>query len=139
VKANVLFFDKRAPRADGQPWTSVLWVYDFRVGQHFTLKTKSLRRAHLDDFVAAYQPGQPRSERVESARFRAFPLDELLKRDKVNLDITWLKDPALDDADNLLPPGMIAREIVDDLQAALNEFAAVAEALGEPVPDDVVV
>jgi len=138
VKANVLFFDKKPPRADGQPWTSALWVYDFRVGQHFTLKTKPLRRAHLDDFVAAYQPGQPRSERVEGERFRAFPLDELLKRDKVNLDITWLKDPALDDADSLLPPGIIAREIVDDLQAALAEFAAIAEALGEPAPEEVI-
>jgi type I restriction enzyme M protein len=113
-------------------------VYDFRVGQHFTLKTKPLRRTHLDDFVAAFRPGQPRSERVETERFRAFPLDELLKRDKVNLDITWLTDPALDDADSLLPPGVIAREIVDDLQAALDEFAAIAEALGEPVPDDVI-
>jgi len=138
VKANVLFFDKKPPRADGQAWTSALWVYDFRVGQHFTLKTKPLRRTHLDDFVAAYRPGQSRSERVESERFRAFALDELLKRDKVNLDITWLKDPALDDADSLLSPGVIAREIVDDLQAALDEFAAIAEALGEPVPDEVV-
>lgn len=138
VKANVLFFDKKAPRADGQPWTSALWVYDFRVGQHFTLKTKPLRRAHLNDFVAAYRPGQPCNERVESERFRAFALDELLKRDKVNLDITWLKDPALDDEDRILPPGVIAREIVDDLQAALDEFAAIAEALGEPVPNGAV-
>ncbi|MER7273480.1 class I SAM-dependent DNA methyltransferase [Dactylosporangium sp. NPDC000244] len=136
VKANVLFFDKKPPRTDGQPWTSALWVYDFRVSQHFTLKTKPLRRAHLDDFVSAYLPGRPRTERVETDRFRPFTLDELLKRDKVNLDITWLKDPALDDADSLLPPGVIAREIVDDLQAALQEFAAIGEALGEPVPDD---
>ncbi|WP_245601762.1 type I restriction-modification system subunit M [Hamadaea tsunoensis] len=135
VKANVLFFDKKPPRTDGQPWTSALWVYDFRIGQHFTLKTKPLRRAHLDDFVSVYRPGKPRNERVETDRFCAFSVEELLKRDKVNLDIAWLQDPALDDTDSLLPPGAIAREIVDDLEAALAEFAAIAEALGEPVPD----
>ncbi|MEU4835657.1 hypothetical protein [Streptosporangium sp. NPDC023615] len=66
-----------------------------------------------------------------------FEVEELLKRDKVSLDITWLKDPALEDADSLLPPAVIAREIADDLQAALNEFAAIAEALGEPVVDGI--
>ncbi len=131
VKANVLFFDKKSPRTDGEPWTSKLWVYDFRVGEHFTLKTRPLRRAHLDDFVDVYLPGKPHSERAETERFKAFTIDELLKRDKVNLDITWLKDPALDDGDSLLPPAVIAREIVDDLQAALDEFAAIADALGE--------
>ncbi|WP_329088541.1 class I SAM-dependent DNA methyltransferase [Streptosporangium sp. NBC_01469] len=137
VRANVLFFDKKSPRTDNQPWTSKLWVYDFRVGEHFTLKTRPMRRAHLDDFVAAYLPGKPRSERVESERFKVFEVEKLLKRDKMNLDITWLKDPALDDADSLLPSAVIAREIVDDLQAALNEFAAIAEALGEPVADEI--
>jgi type I restriction enzyme M protein len=132
VKANVLFFDKKNPRADGTPWTSKLWIYDFRTGQHFTLKTRQLRRAHLDDFVASYLAGKPRNERVESDCFKAFAYEDLVALDKVNLDITWLKDPSLEDADSLLPPSMIAREIADDLQAALEEFAAIAEALGEP-------
>ncbi|MFG1879380.1 hypothetical protein ACGFIV_31555 [Sphaerisporangium sp. NPDC049003] len=114
-----------------------MWVYDFRVGEHFTLKTRPMRREHLDDFVAAYLPGRPHSERVESQRFKKFDVDDLLKRDKVNLEITWLKDPTLEDADSLLPPAVIAREIVDDLQSALNEFAAIAEALGEPVTDEI--
>ncbi|MEV0348653.1 class I SAM-dependent DNA methyltransferase [Nonomuraea sp. NPDC050680] len=135
VKANVLFFDKKAPRADKKPCTSKLWVYDFRVGQHFTLKTRQLRRHHLDDFVTAYLPGKSRKGRVATERFAAYDVADLLKRDKVNLDITWLKDPTLEDSDSLLPPAVIAREIVDDLQAALNEFAAIAEALGEPVDD----
>lgn len=131
VKANVLFFDKKQPTVDGTPWTSKLWVYDFRVGQHFTLKTKPLRREHLDDFVACYLPGKSRLDRVETERFKAFDYKDLIARDKVNLDITWLKDPSLEDADSLLPPAVIAREIVEDLQAALSEFAAIAEALGE--------
>ncbi|MEU5693578.1 class I SAM-dependent DNA methyltransferase [Actinosynnema sp. NPDC020468] len=137
VKANVLFFDKMPPRGGGAPNTSKLWVYDFRTAKHFTLKKHPLGRADLDDFVEAYLPGKPRDERIESERFKSFDHEELIVRDKVNLDITWMKDPALDDADSLLPPEVIAQEIVEDFQAALNEFAAIAEALGGEVPADV--
>ncbi|MGH3904300.1 MAG: hypothetical protein ACRDTE_08935 [Pseudonocardiaceae bacterium] len=52
-----------------------------------------------------------------------------MARDKASLDITWLRDPSAEDSYNLPPPEVVAQEIVDDLQAALNEFAAVAEAL----------
>lgn len=135
VKANVLFFEKKRPRGEGAN-TSKLWVYDFRTAKHFTLKQHPLRRADLDEFVEAYLPGKPRSERVETERFKSFDYDELIARDKVNLDITWMKDPALDDADSLLPPEVIAQEIVEDLQAALGEFAAIAEALGGEVSAD---
>jgi hypothetical protein len=69
-----------------------------------------------------------RRERVESERFRRFGYDELVQRDKVSLDLAWLRDESLEDADNLPPPEVIAQEIVDDLEAALAEFAAVAEA-----------
>ncbi|MFG1713073.1 N-6 DNA methylase [Micromonospora sp. NPDC049203] len=133
VKANVLFFERK--RAREQPWTQKLWVYDFRTNQHFTLKQNPLRREHLQDFVDCYLPGKDRAERVETERFRAFSYDELIARDKVNLDITWLKDASLEDADSLLPPEVIAQEIVDDLQAALAEFAAIVEALGSRSKD----
>ncbi len=134
VKANVLFFDKR-PAAE-RPWTERLWVYDLRTNQHFTLKQNPLRREHLQDFVDCYAPGKPRSERVEAQRFRAFAFEELAARDKVNLDITWLRDESLEDLDNLPPPEVIAREIVEDLTAALAEFTAVAEALAADSPPD---
>jgi hypothetical protein len=44
----------------------------------------------------------------------------------VNLDITRLSD---DENEELPPPDVIALEIVEDLHAALGEFAAFAEAL----------
>ena len=94
--------------------------------KHFTLKQNQLRRADLDEFIGAYSPGKPRDGRVESERFKAFTFDELLARDKVNLDITWLRDESLEDLDNLPGAEVIAREIVDDLGAALAEFEAVA-------------
>jgi len=128
VKANVLFFDKR-PAAE-RPWTQALWVYDLRTDKHFTLKKKPLRRDDLDDFVSCYLPGEATSERAESERWRPYTYDELLARDKVNLDLAWLRDESLEDADTLPAPDVIAREIVEDLSAALAEFEAVAAALG---------
>jgi type I restriction enzyme M protein len=126
VKANVLFFDRR-PAAE-TPWTRELWVYDLRTNQHFTLKQNPLRLEHLRDFVESYRPDD-RRERVESERFRRFTYEELVARDKASLDLTWLKDDSLEDAESLPPPEVIAQEIVEDLEAALAEFGAVAESL----------
>ena len=86
VKANVLFFDKKPGLPDACR-TSTLWVYDFRTGQHFTLKQNRLTREHLDDFVKCYSPGEPRGTRTETERFKSFGYDELIAREKVNLDI----------------------------------------------------
>ncbi len=123
VKANVLFFGRKP--ASEKPWTDKLWIYDFRTNQHFTLKTNPLKRKHLDEFVACYNP-ENRHERKESERFRAFTYDDLLKRDKVSLDIFWLKDDSLEDSANLPDPDVIAIEIAEDLQAALDQFATIA-------------
>ena len=127
VKANVLFFDKKP--ASEAPWSSKLWVYDLRTSQHFTLKRNPLTRAHLDDFVDSYAPGKPRDERAESDLFKSYTYDELIARDKVNLDIKWLRDDSFENLDQLPAPEVIAREIVEDLTAALEEFAAVAAEL----------
>ena len=87
-----------------------------------------MARADLDDCVDSYKPAN-RAKRVESERFRHFSYDELVARDKASLDIFWLRDESLEDTDNLPPPGVIAAEIVEDLEAALAEFAELAEAL----------
>jgi type I restriction enzyme M protein len=126
VKANVLFFDRKP--ASETPWTKELWIYDFRTNKHFTLKQNPLRREELDEFVAAYKP-EARHERQESERFKRFSYAELLSRGKVSLDITWLRDESLEDMDNLPPPEVIAQEIVEDLEAALAEFSAMAASL----------
>lgn len=128
VKANVLFFDKRPPRADGKPNTKALWIYDLRTNQHFTLKKNPLDTKDLRDFVACYQVGQM-GQRRETERFKRFEVEEILKRDKLNLDIFWLKDDSLDDVDSLPAPDVIAAEIVENLQAALEAFQTVADEL----------
>jgi type I restriction enzyme M protein len=126
VKANVLFFDRKP--ASETPWTKKLWIYDFRTNEHFTLKTNPLKRADLDDFVARYH-AENRHTRKETERFKSFLYEDLLKRDKVNLDIFWLKDESLEDSANLPDPDVIAAEIAEDLQAALDQFAQIASDL----------
>jgi type I restriction enzyme M protein len=64
-------------------------------------------------------------------RWRSFSYDELAKRDKLNLDIFWLKDKSLEDAESLPEPDVLAREIADDLQAAMEQFQAIANELKE--------
>jgi type I restriction enzyme M protein len=126
VKANVLFFERKPGSAT--PWTKDLWIYDLRTNQHFTLKQNPLTRADLDDFVESYRPGDL-DERVGTERFKRFSYDDLVARDKASLDIFWLRDESLEDTDNLPPPGVIAAEIVEDLESALEEFRALAESL----------
>jgi len=133
VKANVLFFDKKP--ASAKPWTHKLWVYDLRTNQHFTLKTNPLRREHLDEFVQLYKAGKRHerkptwSAKTPNGRWRAYSYDELIARDKTSLDIFWLKDESLTDSDTLPEPAVIAQEIVEDLQAALEQFKLMASDL----------
>jgi type I restriction enzyme M protein len=126
VKANVLFFDRKP--ASPTPWTQQLWIYDLRTNQHFTLKTNPLRYGHLQDFIKCYNP-QNRHNRKETERFHTYTYDQLMQRDKANLDIFWLKDESLEDTANLPPPHIIATEITENLQNALEQFNSITEEL----------
>ena len=135
VKANVLFFDRKP--ASEAPWTKQLWIYDLRTNMGFTLKTNPLARTDLDEFVAYFHP-ENRFERTPSwseenpeGRWRSFTYEELLRRDKVNLDIFWLRDESLEDSANLPDPDVLAVEIIEDLQTALAQFEGIAEDLGD--------
>jgi type I restriction enzyme M protein len=145
----VLFFDKK-PAAE-TPWTRKLWIYDLRTNMHFTLKTDPLKREDLDEFVACYLGnnrgegaaptvgGSPSgrfnrqptwSEKSPDGRWRAFDYEDLINRDKASLDIFWLKDESLSDSDNLPAPEVIAAEIVEDLEAALEQFREILADMG---------
>ena len=135
VKANVLFFDKKP--ASETPWTQ----------EALDLRPAHEQALHAEDGPAeARGPGRVRevlrrrqnrhsrsatwSEKNPDGRWRAYDYDELAKRDKVSLDIFWLRDESLSDSDNLPEPGVIAAEIVADLEAALEQFRLIAEDLG---------
>lgn len=137
VKANVLFFEKKA--ASETPWTKQLWIYDLRTNMHFTLKTNPLQRKDLDEFVECYKAANRYdrkatwSEEHTAGRWRAYSYDELVARDKASLDIFWLKDESLEDSENLPEPRVLAAEIVEDLESALEQMRLIAEDLGVPV------
>jgi type I restriction enzyme M protein len=137
VKANVLFFDKK-PAAE-TPWTRKLWIYDLRTNMHFTLKTSTLKREDLDEFVQCYHPENRHdrkatwSEKNPDGRWREYGYEDLINRDKASLDIFWLRDESLSDSDNLPAPEVIAAEIVEDLEAALEQFREILADMGPEV------
>jgi type I restriction enzyme M protein len=66
---------------------------------------------------------------LETERFRAFSYEDLVKRDKSSLDIFWLKDESLEDSDNLPDPAILAREIVESLESAREQFRGIEDEL----------
>ena len=135
VKANVLFFDRKP--ASETPWTKKLWIYDLRTNKHFTLKTGPLKREDLEEFVRCYNPSNRHlrkptwSEKNPNGRWRSYDYGEAISRDKTSLDIFWLRDENLEESDNLPDPGILAQEIVEDLDAALEQFLEIAEDFGK--------
>ena len=134
VKANVIFFDKRP--ASPQTQTHEVWIYDFRTNIHFTLKQHPLAYEDLQEFLACYHP-ENRHERRETwspenpeGRFRRYAIDEILSRDKTSLDIFWIKDKSLADLDNLPDPDVLAAEILENLEEAMESFRGIVEKLG---------
>jgi type I restriction enzyme M protein len=133
VKANVLFFDKKEGRP--KPWTDKLWVYDLRTNKHFTQKQSPISRNDFDEFVECYKPGARHkrkptwSEANPDGRWRSYTYDEILKRDKLSLDLFWIKDQSLTDTESLPSPDIIATEIADELETALQMFSKIAARL----------
>ncbi|MDR0501831.1 MAG: type I restriction-modification system subunit M [Treponema sp.] len=138
VKANVIFFDKKC--ASPNPWTKEVWVYDFRTNIHFTLKQNPLRFEDLQDFIKCYNPDNRHkrketwSDKKPEGRFRVFTYKEILERDKTSFDIFWLKDKSLTDLDNLHEPDVLAVEIMENLETALEGFKTLMNNLDNQKP-----
>jgi type I restriction enzyme M protein len=133
VKANVLFFDKKEGRP--APWSEELWVYDLRTNKHFTQKQSPITRRDFDEFIACYRAGETHKRKPTwnnenpDGRWRYYTYDEILKRDKLSLDLFWIKDQSLTDTDALPTPDIIANEIADELETALDLFTRIAKRL----------
>jgi type I restriction enzyme M protein len=102
---------------------------------HFTLKQKPIQRSDFVEFEACFKPGRLHEREATwsadnpDGRWRCFDYEELLKRDKLSLDLSWIKDKSLTDTDSLPAPDVIAAEIADDLEAALEQFTRIAARL----------
>lgn len=135
VKANVIFYDKKPASPEIQ--TKDIWIYDFRTNIHFTLKQHPMTDADLLDFIQCYHP-ENRHERTETwseenpdGRWRKFSVEEILKRDKTSLDIFWIKDKSLADLDSLPDPDVLAADIIENLQSAMDSFNELMLTLNE--------
>jgi type I restriction enzyme M protein len=140
VKANVLFFDRKPGAA--KPWTKKVWVYDLRTNKHFTLKTKRddpRRPRRVRRLLPARRPPQPQGHLVRGLTLLAPPEGPLARpptatrrsspATRCSLDLFWLRDESLEDSPNLPdPPHVLAQEIADDLQAALEQIEDILEA-----------
>ncbi|MBN1649215.1 MAG: SAM-dependent DNA methyltransferase [Spirochaetales bacterium] len=133
VKANVLFFDNKPASKD--VWTKEVWIYDYRTNIHHTLKKNPLKLENLEEFIELYNPGNRHkrkatwSEENPEGRWRSFTYEEIIARDKTNLDIFWLKDKSLTDLDNLPDPDELAIEIIENIESGLNAFREIVETL----------
>jgi type I restriction enzyme M protein len=126
VKANVLFFNA-CPRRTA-PWTEALWVYDLRTNKRFTLKERPLRSADMAEFISLARLSS-RGKRRESERFRRFAYADLAAREKLDLNLSWLREVGATDPASLPPPAEIAASIAEELETALARFRAVADRL----------
>jgi type I restriction enzyme M protein len=130
VNANVLFFDRQWPEQTAE--VGKLWVYDLRTNNHFTLVGNRINRSDLDEFVRCYNATNfihrvaTWAEDNPTGRWRPFNIDELLKRDKCNLDLSWIED---EDVLRYRGPAALDEltgEIMRDLKTALAQLSELA-------------
>jgi len=134
VKANVLFFDNKT--ANRVPWTKEVWIYDYRTNIRHTLKKNPLKFDDLRDFIECYNPSN-RHKRKETYHpetnpdgcWRKITYEEIISRDKTSLDISWIKDKSLADLDNLPDPDVLANDIIENLEAAIESFREIYSAV----------
>lgn len=122
VKANVLFFSKGTATKD-------IWFYDYRTGIKHTLATNPMQRYHLNDFVECYKSDNLSSrketynaETNPNGRWRKYSCEEILKRDKTSLDITWIKQSDDDNDYTLAELMSMIQEKSDNISKAVAEL-----------------
>lgn len=134
VKANVLFFEKGTKKSPIN--TKEIWYSDYRTNVRHTPKKNPLRYEHLENFVSCYR-AEDQDSREETfiekenpeGRWRKYTCEEIKNRDKVNLDITWIKDKSLIDFDNLPEPDVLLDEIIENVESALESFKSLKDNL----------
>jgi type I restriction enzyme M protein len=87
-----------------------------------------LQYEDLHDVVTSYNP-ENRYKRTATERFRKFSYDEIIARDKISLDIFWLKDDSPINLDNLPDPDVLAQEIIESIESGLESFKELVSSL----------
>lgn len=93
-----------------------------------TKKDRPLTKQHFVEFEKSYGAdpnGQKKRKDLGlEGRFRRFALAEIQERD-YKLDITWLKDESLEDADDLPEPQDLAAEAITELEAVVDDLKEI--------------
>jgi type I restriction enzyme M protein len=123
VKANVVFLQKGLP-------TEHTWIFDARSNVPIvTKKDRPLADEHFREFEAAYGTNpNGASKRVEGERFKHFHISDIKDRD-YKLDITWLKDESLEDADDLPEPSELATDAITELESVVDDLREIISLL----------
>jgi len=122
VKANVVFFQKGFP-------TENVWIFDARSNvPGITKKERPLSNAHFGEFEECYgedpNGGSKRKDLGQQGRLRKFHISDIKRRD-YKLDITWLKDESLEDAEDLPEPQDLAAEAIIELEAVVDDLRKI--------------
>ena len=95
-----------------------------------TKKERPLTPAHFADFETCYgadpNGASRRKDQGEQGRFRRFHISEIRDR-AYKLDITWLKDESLENADDLPDPQDLAAEAITELEAVVDELREILQ------------
>lgn len=133
VNANVLFFDMK--KKDTKPSTKDIWFYDYRTNVRHTPKKNPLTYESLYDFVKCFSP-QDRikrkptwTEQNKEGRWRKYSYNDIVSRDKCNLNIFWLKDDNRIDLENLPEPDDLMNDIISNIESALTNFKTIRDSV----------
>ena len=126
VKANVIFFQKGIK-------TENVWIFDARSNvPGITKKERPLTPEHFAEFEAATAktPTGRAKERIPANRAASddFHINDIKER-AYKLDITWLKDESLEDANDLPEPQDLAAEAITELEAVVDDLKDIVELL----------
>jgi type I restriction enzyme M protein len=111
--------------------TDNVWIFDARSNvPGITKKERPLTPEHFAEFERCYgndPNGQSqRSDLGKEGRFKKFHISEIKEGD-YKLDITWLKDETLEDAEDLPEPQDLAAEAITELEAAVDDLKDILQ------------
>lgn len=123
VKANVIFLQKGLP-------TENVWIFDARSNvEGITKNSRPLTDKHFEEFEKSYGTDvNGQSKRKETERFKKFHIKEIKARD-YKLDMTWLKDESIEDADSLPEPTVLATDAITELEAVIDDLREIMDLL----------
>lgn len=122
MKAHVIFLQRGRP-------TGHVWIFDARSNvPGITKKDRPLTAQHFTEFEQCYgaDPNglSKRKDLGGTGRFCRFTRSEIQARG-YKLDITWLKDDALEDSDDLPEPQDLVAEGITELEAVVDDLREI--------------